>query len=142
MTLPPMTLISQSHRGGPFSNLFPPSAQVNDSACNFIIYHFVINVNITICFVLYFLQPFWKRWTFMYPRIRALREDHDLPQKALAKILCCSQVCYSYYENGRRDIPTDVLITLSRFYDVSTDYLLGLTDRLTPYPASTLGDFL
>ena len=64
----------------------------------------------------------------MYKRIRDLREDNDLLQKDLAEYLKCSQVCYSYYEIGRRDIPTDILIALAYFYHTSTDYLLGLTD--------------
>lgn len=64
-----------------------------------------------------------------YPRVRELREDSDLRQQDLAEDLQCTQVCYSYYENGQRDIPTDVLIRLARFYHTSTDYLLGLTDR-------------
>ena len=62
-----------------------------------------------------------------FPNIRNLREDHDLTQADVAKVLNCSQVSYSYYEIGRRDIPTEVLIKLSKYYDVSTDYLLGLT---------------
>lgn len=70
----------------------------------------------------------------MYQRIRDLREDHDLLQKDLAAYLKCSQVCYSNYENGRRDIPTEVLIRLAAFYKTSVDYLLGLTDRKEPYP--------
>ena len=70
----------------------------------------------------------------MYQRIRDLREDHDLKQKDLAAHLQCSQVCYSNYEMGKRDIPTDVLIRLAVFYNTSTDYLLGLTDRKEPYP--------
>lgn len=70
----------------------------------------------------------------MYQRIRDLREDRDLRQKDVAEQLQCSQVCYSYYEIGRRDIPTDVLIKLARFYNTSTDYLLGLTDVSKPYP--------
>ena len=70
----------------------------------------------------------------MYKRIRDLREDHDLLQKDLAAYLKCSQVCYSNYENGRRDLPTEVLIRLSEFYQTSVDYLLGLTDERTPYP--------
>ena len=49
----------------------------------------------------------------MYQRIKDLREDHDLLQKQVAEYLNCSQVCYSYYEIGRRDIPTDVLIKLA-----------------------------
>lgn len=70
----------------------------------------------------------------MYHRIRDLREDRDLYQKDLAKYLGCSQVCYSHYETGNRDIPTDVLIRLSSFYGTSIDYLLGLTDEKKPYP--------
>ena len=65
----------------------------------------------------------------MYPRIRELREDHDLKQKDLARMLRCSQQVYSNYELGQRDIPTDILIQLARFYQVSTDFLLGLTER-------------
>ena len=64
----------------------------------------------------------------MYPRLRNLREDKDLLQKDIAAILNCSQVAYSRYELGLRDIPTDVLITLASFYNVSVDYILGLTD--------------
>ena len=64
----------------------------------------------------------------LYPRIRDLREDRDLSQKDVANYLKCSQVCYSYYEIGKRDIPTDILILLADYYDVSTDYLLGRSD--------------
>lgn len=64
----------------------------------------------------------------MYERIRNLREDNDLTQKELAKILNCSQQVYSNYELGQRDIPTDVLIKISKFYNVSTDYILGISD--------------
>ena len=70
----------------------------------------------------------------MYQRIRNLREDRDLKQRELAEYLGCSQVCYSFYEIGRRDIPTEVLIRLSYFYDTSVDYLLGITDSKAPYP--------
>ena len=63
----------------------------------------------------------------MYHRIRDLREDRDLKQRQLAQYLNCSQQVYSNYELGQRDIPTDVLIKLSEFYNVSVDYLLGLT---------------
>lgn len=70
----------------------------------------------------------------MYRRIRDLREDSDLLQKDVAGYLQCTQVCYSYYEIGRRDIPTDVLIKLAAFYGTSVDYLLGITDEKTPYP--------
>lgn len=63
----------------------------------------------------------------MYQRIRDLREDRDLKQRELAEYLNCSQRVYSNYELGQRDIPTDVLIKLSNYYQVSVDYLLGLT---------------
>ena len=65
----------------------------------------------------------------MYPRIRDLREDRDLTQRELAETLHCSQQVYSNYELGQRDIPTDVLIKLSKFYGVSTDYILGLKEK-------------
>ena len=65
----------------------------------------------------------------MYHRIKDLREDHDLKQRQLAEILNCSQQVYSNYELGQRDIPTDILIKLSQFYHVSTDYILGLTNN-------------
>lgn len=70
----------------------------------------------------------------MFKRIRDLREDHDLLQKHLAEYLHCTQVAYSRYECGTRDIPTEVLIKLADYYHTSTDYLLGLTDVKTPYP--------
>ncbi len=72
----------------------------------------------------------------MYQRIRDLREDKDLLQKDMAAYLKCTQVCYSNYEMGKRDIPTDVLIRLAKFHKTSVDYLLGLTDIRKPYPAS------
>ena len=72
----------------------------------------------------------------MYHRMRDLREDRDLTQWDVAAHLRCTQACYSNYENGRRDIPTDVLIALARFFGTSTDYLLGLTDVKQPYPKS------
>ena len=71
----------------------------------------------------------------MYPRIRNLREDHDMNQTQVAKILGMSQTGYSKYETGENDIPTEVLIKLSRFYKTSVDYLLGLTDEEKPYPS-------
>ena len=65
----------------------------------------------------------------VYKRIRDLREDKDLTQKEMAKLLQCSQQVYSNYELGQRDIPTDILIKLSKFYDVSIDYMLGITEN-------------
>ena len=64
-----------------------------------------------------------------YPRIRNLREDMDMNQTQIAKMLGMSQTGYSKYETGENDIPTDILIKLSQFYDVSVDYMLGITDN-------------
>lgn len=64
----------------------------------------------------------------MYSRLRDLREDADLTQKEIAKMLNCSQQVYSNYELGQRDIPTAVLIALAKFYNVSADYILGISD--------------
>ena len=68
-----------------------------------------------------------------YPHIRDLREDADLTQADIAKVLNCTQASYSYYEIGRRDIPTSTLIKLAKYYKTSTDYLLGLTNDKKPY---------
>ena len=59
--------------------------------------------------------------------MKDLREDHDLSQKELAKILNLSQRAYAHYENGTRKLPLDVLVALANFYGCSTDYLLGRT---------------
>lgn len=64
----------------------------------------------------------------VYSRIRDLREDRDLKQKDLADYLNCSQVCYSRYENGQRDIPLETISKIADFYNVSVDYLLNRTD--------------
>lgn len=66
-------------------------------------------------------------------RIRDLREDHDLTQKELAEYLHIKQNTYSQYENGQRQLPLDVLISLAKFYQTSTDYILGLTEEIKPY---------
>lgn len=68
----------------------------------------------------------------MYKRIYELREDNDLKQREIAKILNCSQRVYSNYERGDLDIPTDILIKLAKYYDVSTDYILGISDKKKP----------
>jgi len=75
----------------------------------------------------------------MYRRIRDLREDADLRQKDVAAYLNCTQVSYSNYELGKRDIPTEVLIRLAVYYRTSTDYLLGLTEVKEPYPRKLSG---
>ena len=70
----------------------------------------------------------------MYSRIRDLREDRDLSQKNLAGLLNVRQTTYSRYETGALDLPSQVLITLAVYYHTSVDYILGLTDKLEPYP--------
>lgn len=69
----------------------------------------------------------------MYKRIRDLREDKDLSQKEIAKILNMSQTGYSKYEVGTNDVPTKILIQLSELYNTSVDYILGLTNEIKPY---------
>lgn len=66
----------------------------------------------------------------LYQRIRELREDHDLAQVQMGKILSCSQRVYSNYERGELDIPTEILIKLADFYEVSVDYLLNRTEQM------------
>ncbi len=71
----------------------------------------------------------------IYQRIRDLREDADLYQKDLAKLLHCSQQTYSDYECGKVDLPTSVLIQLADYYNTTTDYILGRTNHPeNPFP--------
>ena len=74
----------------------------------------------------------------MYQRLRDLREDHDMSQTQLAKLLGMSQTGYSKYETGENDIPTAILIKLANIYNTSVDYLLGLTDEEDPYPTANI----
>lgn len=69
----------------------------------------------------------------MYRRIRDLREDRDMNQTQVAKMLGMSQTGYSKYETGENDIPTSILIKLSEFYNTSIDYILGQTDNPERY---------
>ena len=68
-----------------------------------------------------------------YRRLRDLREDHDLTQRQLAAILGLTQPQYFRYEQGYRDLPTDILIRLADLYDTSTDYILGRTNMPKKY---------
>ena len=67
-------------------------------------------------------------------RLKDLREDADIKQQTIAEYLNIRQNTYSQYENGQRQVPLDVLIALARYYGVSTDYILELTDVRKPYP--------
>ena len=69
-------------------------------------------------------------------RLKELREDRDIRQKEIAEYLHIRQNTYSQYENGQRQLPIDVLVALAKFYQTSTDYLLGLTDNPLPYHRS------
>lgn len=69
----------------------------------------------------------------MRTRIRDLREDADLTQEYMSKILNISQVAYSYYELEKREIPLNLLCKLADFYETSTDYLLFRTNVKKPY---------
>ena len=68
----------------------------------------------------------------MFQRIRDLREDHDLTQEEVAKILCVKQATYSRYDSGAINVPVDILIKLASYYNTSVDYILGLTNNPTP----------
>ena len=67
-------------------------------------------------------------------KIRDLREDNDLRQQDVAKLLQTTQQVYSRYEKGTNEIPVRHLITLARFYNVSVDYIVGETDEKKRYP--------
>lgn len=71
-------------------------------------------------------------------RLRELREDNDLFQKDIAKILNMSQTGYSQYETETNDIPTEILKKLADYYDTSIDYLLYRTDKRNAYPKSIM----
>lgn len=73
-------------------------------------------------------------------RLKEIREDRDLLQRDIAKLLNISQTGYSKYEVGTNDIPTESLKILAKFYNTSIDYLLCLTDERKPYPNSILRD--
>ncbi len=62
-----------------------------------------------------------------FKKLKNLRVDNDLTQKQIAEIIGCSQQTYSDYENGKYDIPNEVLIKLADYYRVSVDYILGRT---------------
>lgn len=69
-----------------------------------------------------------------YGRIRDLRMDRGLTQEEVAKLLRVKQNTYSQYEIGAVNYPLDAVVCLAQYYDVSVDYLVGLTDDPAPYP--------
>lgn len=68
-----------------------------------------------------------------FPRLKDMRQDHDLTQKEVAALLRIDQRVYSNYEIGKREIPIHHLIVLANFYRTSVDYLVGLTNETCPY---------
>ena len=81
-------------------------------------------------------KPFIDRVSFYAKRIRDLREDSDMTQNEIAKILHVGQRTYSDYELGNTRIPIDSLIMLAEFYDVDMNYICGLDDQRRPFPRS------
>lgn len=69
----------------------------------------------------------------LFRRIRDLREDKDITQKAMSEYLQIHQTTYSDYELGHLNVPIDILIKLARFYDTSIDYIVEMTDNPEPY---------
>ncbi|WP_317854058.1 helix-turn-helix transcriptional regulator [Chakrabartyella piscis] len=67
-----------------------------------------------------------------YPRLKDLRNDHDLVQKEVAHHLGIDQRVYSNYEIGKREIPAHLIVALADFYNTSTDYILGRTNHSAP----------
>ena len=67
-----------------------------------------------------------------YRRLRDLREDHDLTQNQLVEKLNMHKTTYTNYEHGKRDLPLQLAIKIAKFYDVSIDYIAGLTDNEKP----------
>ena len=70
-------------------------------------------------------------------RLKDLREDHDLSQESISKLLKITRPQYSLYETGKRDIPVDLLRILAKYYDTSIDYIVGDTNIIDRYPEST-----
>ena len=75
-----------------------------------------------------------------YPRLRDLREDADLTQEELVKLLKMHKTTYTNYEQGKREPPFELIIKLAKFYDVSIDYIAGLSED-TSIKKQTLSDF-
>ena len=66
-------------------------------------------------------------------RLKDLREDFDKKQYEIAELLNITRQQYSLYELGRRDIPADYIRKLAKYYNTSSDYILEITDEITPY---------
>lgn len=69
----------------------------------------------------------------LFQRLEDLRIDNDKTQLEIADLLGCQREVYRRYEKGTRQIPIDFLMRLALFYDVSIDYIVGITDNKQPY---------
>lgn len=76
---------------------------------------------------------------YIYPRVRDLREDYDLTQRQIADHFNLHLTTYQRWETGDREIPAHMIKKLAYFYGVSADYLLGITNELTPIPQKKKG---
>ena len=120
-------------------NLFiqqPPKLRISDWISYFlnmyIIYPFghIVNSYLNICdIIVHNIQTNGGVIMYYLQRLRDLREDMDLHQKDIAKLLKTTQPQYSRYETGEREIPIRHIVTLADFYGVSTDYILGRTNQ-------------
>ena len=73
-----------------------------------------------------------------YPRLRDLREDHDLTQDQLVARLELNKTTYTNYEQGKREIPFALAIRLAQLYNVSLDYIAGLTAEPRPVSGTNM----
>lgn len=71
-----------------------------------------------------------------FPRLKDLRDDKELSQEQIGRLLGIQQTVYSRYERGFQTIPVEHLLTLADFYKTSTDYILGRTNNINPYPVN------
>ena len=71
---------------------------------------------------------------YKYPRIKDIREDKDLSQKAVAELLGEHTTTYQRWEQGITEVPTHIIVALCKIYNVSADYILGFTNTITPLP--------
>ena len=71
---------------------------------------------------------------YKYPRMKDIREDKDLSQKAVAEMLGEHTTTYQRWEQGVTEVPTHIIVALCKIYNVSADYILGFTNTMNPLP--------
>ncbi|MBE6603651.1 MAG: helix-turn-helix transcriptional regulator [Ruminococcaceae bacterium] len=76
-----------------------------------------------------------RRWAMNYrERLKNIREDHDMTQAQIGKIIQKSQQGYNHIEMGRAELKIEDLITLCKFYQLSADYIIGISNIPSPFP--------